>query len=76
MIRVGPATFALVVGVAACGPNLNDVRISECMHNCNVTLRGCLDKAKEIAPADPEKCTTDCLDCIDACVADLERTLK
>lgn len=74
---------------AACGPDLNDIHLSECMKDCNDTAGQCLDSSnarlakcnndqacllEEVKAS--EACLTSCLDCIDACIAETEATLK
>lgn len=76
-MRVGPATFGVMLLVASCGPNLSDIHVSECMSACNIVNKACLDDANARGDTKAaETCLTTCLDCIDDCAAQLERTLK
>lgn len=81
---------AALLAPAACGPNLDDLHLSSCMKDCNAVAKQCLDdsnaKLEQCKPDDnvcamssvkeSEACLTSCLDCIDICVAETEKTLK
>lgn len=85
------ASLALMAAISpsSCGPDLGDIHLSECMKGCNDVAKQCLDdsnaklekcgsdQACSLATVkESEACMTSCLDCIDACVADTEKTLK
>ena len=89
--RITLASVALLLAIVpSCGPDLGDIHLSDCMKDCNSVAKTCLDasdkKLEACAPDDKvcqlqtvhesEACLTSCLDCIDVCVAETEKTLK
>lgn len=80
----------VLLAPAACGPDLGDIHLSDCIKDCNGVAKQCMDDSEKKLLACPkddslcqytavhesEACLTTCLDCIDVCVAETEKTLK
>lgn len=84
------AALISIITLVSCSPDLSDIHLSNCIGNCNVTVKQCLEKSnthldscssldKEcqgLAVAETESCLTSCLDCIGVCVQAAEAQLK
>jgi hypothetical protein len=90
LLRIALILSTVFVPAVACGPNLNDVHLSECLKACNSQTKTCLgDKEAALdacAPSDTacqhqafhdtEACLTASLDCIAVCADAVEQQLK
>ena len=90
LILILLATTVSVLPISCNIPDLDQLHLSSCMNTCNVKTKTCLDVnekkllscAKDdsacqlITIHESEACLTVGLDCITACVAEAEATLK
>jgi hypothetical protein len=82
--------FISIFTLISCGPDLDGIQLSECMKNCNTTVKQCLEKSnahldscslddkecQKFSISETELCLTTCLDCIATCASDVEKQLK
>lgn len=86
--KITIACGVLALLFVACGPDVSNLGLSDCMHTCNDGLRSCLaatdadfaqctdDACRGLVIERKEKCIEDQMDCDDACVDEMQKKLK